>query len=173
MPGVAAELAGWAARLPLGAVAGGGGDAVWWECTVEVPPIADPHFPECVMRLVTLFDSELPALAARLTGRALAPAQPGRVGVRVWRKGSFADATPAGVPPEGIEAVVGLTGARWPEEWGGALEVLDGAGVAVERRPPAWNSLDLAGGATPRRITLVTRHVEVLTLHSALVPGAT
>ena len=53
--------------------------------------------------------------------------------------------------------MVGLTGARWPEGWGGTTFVLG------ERWPPGWNTLDLIGD-TPRRTGLVTEHVEMITV---------
>jgi hypothetical protein len=154
-PGVAARLAAWLPRLPVGIAAAERGRGVWWGCEVEAPPVIDPQIPPCVHQLVRFFDRDLPPLIAAITGRALVPAPPRRFGVRIWKMGSFLDERDAA--PGAIEAVVGLTGARWPEDWGGTTEVLG------ERWPPGWNTLDLIGD-TPRRIGLVTEHVEMITV---------
>jgi hypothetical protein len=165
--GLAAELAMWATRLPLGVMADWERRSLWWTCDVQVPPRPDPQWPECVLRVARFLDDELPGLAGAITGRELTAATPRRFSVRMWRKGSFADGPPL-VPDGSIEAVVGLTAATWPESWGGCQEYVNDQGEVIERRPPGWNTLDLADGMQPHRTTLVTRHVAVVTVHTVL-----
>jgi hypothetical protein len=155
-PGIAAELAAWLPRLPLGVETAPAGAGVWWGCEVALPPVSDPQTPACVFALARFLDDDVPARIAASTGKALAHDKPRSFAVRVWRKGSFADEA-AGAPGT-VDAILGLTGARWPAAWGGALE------VGGERRPPGWDTLDLLDGASPRAVTLLTRHVAVVTI---------
>ncbi len=164
-PGIAAEIVAWIPRMPLGPTVDRAGHAVWWSCDAELPSRPDPRLPGCFVRLVRFFDVDLPTLAGSITGRRLVPARPHHFSVRVWRKGSFADG-PAETPPGSIEAIVGLTAGDWPDAWGGVLEVLD------QRLSPGWNTLDLVGGSPPQQVTLLTHHVEMVTLCTTLVEAA-
>lgn len=169
-PGLAAEVATWLARLPLDVASSA--DAVWWSCEVDVPAQPDPQLPEPAYRLVRLLDTDLPGLLGTITGRALTRPAAGRVTVRAWRKGSFADAPAAPVsdaPSDAIDVVLGLTGARWPAAWGGTLELTLGA--TTVRRPPAWDTLDVHAAALPGRVTLVSHDVEVVTVIARYAPA--
>lgn len=161
-PGIAAELAAWIPRMPVGPTVDPGHDALWWSCDAELPMRPDPRLPECFFQLGRFFDVELPARAAAITGRRLAWAQRGHFSLRLWRKGSFADGTPE-IAAGSIEAVIGLTAGSWPDDWGGIHHVLD------QQLRPGWNTLDLIGGAPAQRRTLIIRNVEVVTLHTTLV----
>jgi hypothetical protein len=147
-PGIAAECAHWMAKLPLGVETAPAGQGLWWGCEVTLPPVTDPHTAPCLNELVLYLEQDV---AARV-GRAMQ--KPRTFGVRVWRKGSFADEL--SIEPGTVQAIVGLTGARWPAEWGGALE------FAGEARPPGWNTLDLVESGA--RVSLLTHHVTMLTV---------
>lgn len=164
VPGLAAELADWVPRMPVAPAASH--SAVWWGCDAEVPARPAPRLPDCFVQLARCFDVDLPALVSAITGRSLAPARRGHFTVRVWRKGSFADdlaELEGDDVGDGVAAVIGLTAGGWPDDWGGVHQALG------QRLPPGWNTLDLIGAGVAQQVTLVTRHVTVVTLHAALV----
>lgn len=151
-PGLAAEIAAAAAALPFTAMHDPAHRRVDWVCQIAMPPEPDPQHPPCFGRLIELADVELPALIAELTGDALEPAEPDRIELRRYRKGSRVDR--GGPSHDAIDGLLWLTGARWPREVGGWIEWSDGV------TEPGWDCLDLFSGGY--RVELVTRPVDSL-----------
>lgn len=163
-PGLAAELAPLLARLPMGPLME---DGFCWGCDVGVPAV-EPQHPEPLYRAVRFVDRDLPQLVEAITGRALETPQPSWLRVRVLRKGSFAE--PPQEPATGLRFVLGLTRARWPEAWGGHMDLLDPDEPTrvVQRREPGFDTLDLFQASPGCRTSLVLRHVEALSLRDVL-----
>ena len=153
-PGAAAELAAWLPRLPLGVDSPPERTHLFYACEVDVPAARDPQTPSAVYALVDFLDDTVPAHIRAATGRTVAHTVPRRFSVRIYRKGSFIDTR----TPDGIVAILHLTGARWPADFGGTLRA---GGAAL---PPAWDTLDLLDGAYS--LDLVTRHVVALTIEA-------
>ncbi len=104
----------------------------------------------------------------KLTGIAVAD-PPDRVLVSdVHAKGSYLDGWDEAADGNAIAFQFGLTPARWPVEWGGHLELLDGRdGPLVQRLSPSWNGLDVFDVRRPgpwRRVPIVTRHLDGFTV---------
>ena len=163
--GTAAELAAWLPRLPLGLETEPAGAGVWWGCEVELPPVADPQTPACLVALVRFLTHDVPAHIAAHGGGAWTREKPSRFALRIWRKGSFVDDGPLGAPGT-VHAIVGLTGGRWPAAWGGSLHLLDHDRALA----PGFNTLDLVAGEARRRVSLVTHHVNAITALATYVP---
>lgn len=160
-PGLAAELTALLGRFPLGLTSDEG---VVWRCDVGIPAAVDPQHPEPLYRALRALDRDLPALAGAITGRPWRPARPGWLRLLGWRKGSWLE-RPA--PRDGaLHYLLGLTGARWPRDWGGWLALAGG-----ESRPPGHDALDLLDDGQALALPLVLRHVEGLALTGALLPA--
>jgi hypothetical protein len=164
-PGLAAELASLLRRLPLTAHSDSGQKELSWRCSVGMPAAIDPQYPECMFALARFIDRDLPALARSITGYPLAAGEPTWLHLRAFRKGSYLDvAAKADLPA----AWLGLTGASWPESWGGHLEnVADDDDGGGDPTPPKCDVLDLFVGSSVR-VPLILRHVEALWVHCPL-----
>jgi len=162
-PGLVAEVAVALTNLPFHLEIDDARADVRWRCTLTLPPKLDPQLPGPGWRLVRLLARELPALASAIVGRAVTVASPHTLPLISLRKGSYLDDTPAPT----LEAVIGLAGAAWPAAWGGHTELPE-RGVAW---PPGCGTIDLIDAGVRRRIPLVRRHVEAMSLHVALVPA--
>ena len=131
--------------LPMGAVwepdAG-----LFWRCEAHVPPVLDPQLPEGFFWASRLLDIELPRLLARM-GLRVRTKRPGVIDAIALRKGSWLR-----MQPSEWVALIGLTGAPWPQEWGGQLS----AGLTLI--PP---------GAVVE-VAVLTKHVESLALRCRL-----
>jgi hypothetical protein len=165
--GIAAELVAWLPRLPLGVETAPAGAGVWWGCELELPPVPDAQTPACLIALMRFFARDVPARIADHGGGAVVREKPSRFALRLWRKGSFVEEGPLGAPGT-IHAIVGLTAARWPAAWGGALELLD-HDLALA---PGFGTLDLVAGDARRRVPLVTHHVIAMTAYATYLASA-
>lgn len=162
-PGFVAELVVALANLPFGLEIDDARADVRWRCTLTLPPKLDPQLPGAGWRAVRLLARELPALASAIVGRAVTVAAPHTLPLIALRKGSYLDDAPA----PALEAIIGLTGVRWPAAWGGHTELPERDVVW----PPGCGTIDLIDAGVRRRIPVVRRHVEALALHVPLVPA--
>jgi hypothetical protein len=170
VPGLAAELAAWLGRLPIAACWDPASRELSWRASLRMPEVADPQLPPCLFQLVDFLEHELGPIAEAIAGRPLRVLEPRVADLRVLRKGSYADGARTDVPAGGMAAVIGLTGACWPAEWGGHTELLGADDVVLLRRAPGWDTLDLVDAGQPLRVPLVLRHVESLAVHAVLAP---
>jgi hypothetical protein len=163
-PGLVAEVAVALGGLPWGLeIADDARSDVRWRCTLTLPPKLDPQLPGAGWRLVRLLARDLPPLASAIVGRAVTVATPHTLPLVSLRKGSYVDDAPS----PWLEAIIGLTAHTWPASWGGHTE-LPALGKVW---PPGRGTIDLVDAGVRRRVPLVTRHVESLALHVALVPA--
>lgn len=159
--GLAAELACYLPGLPLEPRLVAEHLDLSWSCELVVPEPYDPQHPRCLYRLVRFLDHELPALVAQVTGRTLAPPQPRTVHVWELRCGSYVDRGAPLAPDGGVDVVIGLTGARWPEAWGGHMQ------IGQRTLAPGFATVDLASGQD-YRIPLLHRQVRALAVRTYL-----
>lgn len=162
-PGLVAELTIALTNLPFGLEIDDARSDVRWRCTLTLPPKLDPQLPGPGWRLVRLLARELAPLASAIVGRPLAVTSPHTLPLIALRKGSYLDVSPA---PH-LEAIIGLTATTWPASWGGHTELPDHDVTWA----PGAGTIDLVDAGVRRRVPLVTRHVEALTLHVPLVPA--
>ncbi len=168
-PGLAAELADWLPTLPLEPRYLAEQVALTWACEIQVPDEIDPQHPGALYRLVEFLDRDLPALASAITGQTLVPPIARVVHVASLRRGAYVDAGATLAPPGGIDVVLGLTGARWPADYGGHTEWLNDAGVVTRRLAPGFDTLDLQPPGR-YRVPLLTRPVHTLAVRTYLQP---
>lgn len=164
VPGLAAELATVAGRLPLSAALDE--RELSWRCLIETPRVPDPQTHECLHRLVRFVEIDLVDLVGAITGRSLRAVAPARLDVRALRKGSYRDPASADDDAE-LAFVLGISAGSWPAEWGGHLELLDDRGAVVARRPPGADTLDLLAPSRVR-VPLLTRAVECIAVYGDL-----
>jgi hypothetical protein len=164
-PGLAAELAAWFMRAPLTAGFHADQQALTWSFEALLPDRHDVQLPACLRRLARFLDQDVPELAQAITGRRLAPPMQGVLHLWAWRRGAYVDAGRTLAPLGGIDVMLGLTGARWPAEVGGQLEL----GAAAQRLEPGFDTLDLFEPCS-FTVSLVTRPVVALAVRSYLVP---
>ena len=145
--GVGALVAEAVRGLPMAAVweADAG---MFWRCEAHVPAAIDPQLPEAFFWTQRLQDIDLPALLCRM-GIPVRSARPGVIDAIALRKGSWLR-----LQPSGWLALIGLTGAPWPAEWGGQHSM----------------GLTLIPPGAVLEVPVLTKHVEALLLRCALEP---
>ncbi|MFT4978811.1 MAG: hypothetical protein ACI8S6_004721, partial [Myxococcota bacterium] len=118
--------------------------------------------PEAMFRLQRAVDEDIPALIGTALGRPLAPAHPGVISLWQLRKGSWYHDTP---PPDSpLRYLIELTGAQWPESWGGHAELGDDAPRALR-----WDQLTILPSGCSLRFPVLRRHVSALLIVGTLV----
>ena len=131
-----------------------------------VPGTDDCDHPLCILgRWLT---SDGLKWVSALTERDLMPAPDPTLISDCAAKASFFEAYNDASAGRAVALRLHLTPTMWPAEWGGHLELLDGPeGAVVDRRAPAWNTLDLfdvRGPAAWRRLPLIQKHLEGYTI---------
>ena len=168
-PGLAAELAVMCRALPMVPRQVPAHDEVSWACDVQVTHPPDPQHGEAIVRLVRFLTVDMPSLVSTITGRAVTPTSSGEVHVWSLRKGSFVDHGLPLAAPGGLDVHLGLTAGAWPQAWGGHMVWRSERGE-LYGLPPAFDALDILDGGL-FQVPLLTRHVQTLTVRSALNPA--
>lgn len=165
-PGLAAEIVRIVSALPfaLSHLRDEGARCFYQRCDLAVPFVTDVQVPDAIYRLARFFAFDLPELAGAVAGRPFAPgSETEPIVLRRFQRGCYLEPG-AGMPEGALEAVLGLTGPRWPEAWGGWLEA---SGTAT---PPGPEALVLS--SRPLGVPLVLKNVEHFSIARTLVPAA-
>ncbi len=149
---MAAELAPFVRSLPHAASYSQAPTGILWRCDFEVPKQVDAQYPACMWQLMDYLDRQLPALASDHVGGPVERVKPGWLRSWILRKGCYLEAD--GAAEGDVMFAVQLSGASWPEAWGGHLR----AGETI--LAPVSGAVDLV--QHPVSIPLVRRPVEGL-----------
>ena len=165
IPGLLAEVASLAPQFPLAASGDPAHQELAWHGKIRLPNPAEPHYPDCLYRLVRLLRDDLPPLVESITGARHTLGDPFAIQLCGFRLGSFVDVSQA--TRGEVEMLLWLTAPEWPSEWGGQLEIASEAGAVLRTLPPRAGALDLVT-AGRYRMSLIEREVQCLALRYEL-----